>query len=169
LSRRREVRRGEKVPATVGTVADGLVESELSVFDGQRPVFDCHGAEPATGGAGLLGGQALGLLLQEGGQSPLGQAAGGGGGDLLHGLEVDGPVGAGLAEGATRDDFAPLGSDFTDFLELLGGELGAGHGESYLVLTKSDTRVFLFPFLYTSRCFAKGVLASPPAAWRLAA
>jgi hypothetical protein len=61
--------------------------------------------------------QELGLLLKAGGESALGQAQGGGQGDLLHGVEVDVEAGAALAEGAFGDDFAPAGGQLTDFLE----------------------------------------------------
>jgi hypothetical protein len=63
-------------------------------------------------------------LFQQGGEGPLGQAGGSGSGDLLHGLEIDIQARAGLAEGATGNDFAPLGGEFTDFLELLRRDLG---------------------------------------------
>jgi hypothetical protein len=67
-------------------------------------------------------------LFQEGGEGPLGQAGGSGSGDLLHRLEIDVQAWAELAEGATGNDFAPLGREFTDFLELLRGDLGTRHG-----------------------------------------
>jgi len=106
-------------------VADRLVEGELGVFDGEGPVLVADRAESAAVRAGLLVGQGLGLLLQEGVQSTLDQTTGGGSSDLFHGLEVEDVVGAGLTQGAAGDDFAPLGSEFTDFLELLGGKLQA--------------------------------------------
>jgi hypothetical protein len=143
-------------------VADGLVQSELGVFDGEGPVFGADRAELAAGGAGQLIGQGLGLLLQEGVQSALDQTASGGGSDLFHGLEVEDVVWAGLTEGAAGDDFAPLGSECTDFLELLGRELRSCHGESSLRLTTRDANGFLSPLLYILLYFAKGVLASCP-------
>jgi len=59
-------------------------------------------------------------LLQEGLQGALVEAGGGSLGDLLHGVEVDVQSGAVVAEGATGDDFAPLGCQITEFLELCG-------------------------------------------------
>jgi hypothetical protein len=59
----------------------------------------------------------LGLLFQEGGQGALGEAGGGGVGELLHGLEIGVPSRAVVAVGASGNDFAPAGSEVTDFLE----------------------------------------------------
>ena len=50
----------------------------MAALDGQGPVLVVDGAEAAAGGAGLLGGEGLGLLLQRGCQGALGQAGGGG-------------------------------------------------------------------------------------------
>jgi len=105
-------------------VADGFVVSELAPRDIQRSVLPAHRAKLLAVGAGVLGVERLGLLLQEGGEGPFRQAGSRSRGDLLHGLEVDLQARAGLAEGATGNDFAPLGSEFTDFLELLRRDLG---------------------------------------------
>jgi len=42
-----------------------------------------------------------------------------------------------LAEGATGNNFAPLGGQFTDFLEVLRGKNGTCHGLSCLQLTRT--------------------------------
>jgi hypothetical protein len=105
-------------------VADGFVVSELAALDVQRPVLPLHRTKLLAVGAGLFGAECLGLLFQEGSEGSLRQSSGSGSGDLLHGLEIDVQARARLAEGATGNDFAPLGSEFTDFLELLRGDLG---------------------------------------------
>ena len=107
MSRRKAVRRGEKVPAAVGTVAHRLVERELAALDGQGSVLVVDRARSAAVGAGLLGAKGLGLLLQKGTQGALGQTGRGGCGDLLQRLEVDVRAGTRLAEGTTGDDFSP--------------------------------------------------------------
>jgi len=70
------------------------------------------------------------LLFEAGLQSPFGQASGSGLGDLLHGIEIDVESRAGIAEGASGDDFSPLGGEAAEFLEFLGGELAWRHGAS---------------------------------------
>ncbi len=134
MSSRNAVRRGEKVPAAVGTVADGLAQRELAALDGQRSVLVVDQAVPATVGAGRLGTEGLGLLLQEGAEGALGQAGRRRGGHLLQRLEVDVRARAGLAEGATGDAFSPLGRQVTDFLDLLRREFARCHEPSCLVL-----------------------------------
>jgi hypothetical protein len=81
------------------------------------------GAESAAIGARLLFGEGLGLLLEQDGEGALGQAGGSGGGDLLHGPEVDGLTRSRLAQGATGDDFTPSSGQLADFLQSLLGEL----------------------------------------------
>jgi hypothetical protein len=79
-----------------------------------------------------LGPQGVGLLFEEGLQSSLVEPGGGGLGDLLHGVEIDVEPRPLVAEGASGDDFAPLGGQIAEFLELLGGELASRHGVSCL-------------------------------------
>jgi hypothetical protein len=79
----------------------------------------------------------LGLLLQAGAQGALGQAGGGGAGDLLHRVEIDVEAGSLLAEGAAGDDFAPAGGQVANLLKHLGGGLAARHGVSCLVLAET--------------------------------
>jgi hypothetical protein len=78
----------------------------------------------------LFGSQGLRLLFEAGLQGPFGQAGGGGLGNLLQGVQIDVEPGAGVAEGPSGDDFAPLGGEVPQFLELLGGELASRHGVS---------------------------------------
>jgi hypothetical protein len=74
----------------------------------------------------------MGLLFQERGESALGESGSGSSGDLFQGGEVGVESGAGLAEGPAGNDFAPLGSQITDFLEVLGRKLRACHRRSCL-------------------------------------
>jgi hypothetical protein len=103
---------------------------ELSAADREGAWLALDGARPAAGGTGLFGSQGLSLLFEAGLQGPFGQAGGGRLGNLLHGVEIDVEPGSGVAEGASGDDFAPLGSEVTQFLELLGGKLASRHGAS---------------------------------------
>jgi hypothetical protein len=80
------------------------------------------------------------LSLQEGLQGALVEAGGGGLGDLLHGVEVDVEARAVVAEGAAGDDFAPLGRQITEFLELLGGKLASRHDGSCLGVRTTEPR-----------------------------
>jgi hypothetical protein len=74
------------------------------------------------------------LLFQQGGEGALGQAGGGGAGQLLHGVEVGVQAGPGVAEGAAGDDFAPAGGGVADFLEDFRGKFTTCHGRYRLVL-----------------------------------
>jgi hypothetical protein len=136
------------------------MEGELAALDGQGSVLVADGAKGAAVGAGLLGSQGLGLLLQEGGEGALGQATRGGSSDLLQGLKVARGAGARLAEDATGDDFSPAGGQVMDLLELLsrGGTLR--HGQSCLVLARTSGDAFLLSFYGAVLCPAKCVLAS---------
>jgi hypothetical protein len=76
--------------------------------------------------------EGLGLLLEEGLQGSLGESGGGGGGDLLHGAEIDVESGALVAEGAAGDDLAPAGGEVVEFLEFVGRESAGSHDASCL-------------------------------------
>ena len=78
-------------------------------------------AQPSATGAGLLGRQGLGLQLQEGAEGALGQAAGGGSGDLLEGEQIDVEARAAVPEGTPGHNLPPPGGQVVDFLEVLGG------------------------------------------------
>jgi len=111
-------------------VADRLALVEPPAADGERARLALDGAGPPTARTGLLGPQGLGLLFEASLQGPLRQAGGRGLGDLLHGVEVDVEPGAGVAEGASGDDFAPLGGEGAEFLEFLRRELASRHSAS---------------------------------------
>jgi hypothetical protein len=61
----------------------------------------------------------VGLLGQQGGQGALEQALSGGLGSLLEGEQVGVHGRTAVAEGASGNDFAPLGCKVTEILELL--------------------------------------------------
>lgn len=120
MSSRSEVRRGEKVPAAVGTVGNRLVGlNGLTGLDDQRTGVGDAWAKPAAGRTGELVGQIPALLAKEGVEGALGQPVGGGLGDGLQSGEVedrDGRVVGGYASG---DNLAPLAGQITEFLEVL--------------------------------------------------
>jgi hypothetical protein len=60
----RAVRRGEKVPATIGTVGDAFDLLDLGPLRGEGASMRLGGTELATVGAGLLGGEFAGLLFE---------------------------------------------------------------------------------------------------------
>jgi hypothetical protein len=129
---------GEKVPAAVGTVANRLVVGDLlSAVEAEGAVLASHQAQASAGRTGLLLPEGVGLLFEEGGEGALGEAGRGRGGELFQGGEGGVEPGPLLAEGPTGDDFAPLGGQITDFLEVLGGGLGACHRLSCLEVTEN--------------------------------
>jgi hypothetical protein len=109
----------------------------------------------------MLGGKGLGLLLQEGGKSAFGHAAACGVGDRLEGEQINVQTGAGIAEGATCNNFAPLGGQFANLLEFLGCELVCGHEQTLLGLTLKGMGALLPVFYDKVLQRAKPVLASP--------
>jgi len=67
------------------------------------------------------------LQFEKGSKGALGQAAGGGGGDLFEGEQVNVQSRATVPEGAAGDNFTPLGGQVADSVELLGGQSGSSH------------------------------------------
>jgi hypothetical protein len=100
-------------------MANGLLVSNRGVATVQGAWLERDRAGLLTVGARLLGGQALSLLLKQGIQGALGQAARRGTGEFFQGSEAHCKSRARIAEGAPRNDFAPLGGDFTDLSELI--------------------------------------------------
>jgi hypothetical protein len=133
---------------------------QLAAVEGQTPVLLMQRAEAATVGAGLLRGQGVGLLAEQNREGTFADTSGRGAGDVLHGLEIDLGAGSGIAEGASGDDFAPLGGEVTDFLKVFRGELARRHGWSCLVLTRMNGDAFLLPLYRTPLCRTKLFLAS---------
>jgi hypothetical protein len=100
------------------------------------------------------------VLFQESGEGALGQTSSSGVGELLHGVKVGVQAGAGVAESAAGNDFAPASGQVTDFLEELGGKFTTRHGPYRLVLA-AKVREELFSPLYDTRlCLAKLLMAS---------
>jgi hypothetical protein len=92
---------------------------EAAALDGQGSILGTDRAEQATVGAGLLGPQAPGLLLQEDREGALRQAGGGCCGDLLHGRQIDPDARSSFSEGPTSDDFPPASGQFVDLPQFL--------------------------------------------------
>jgi hypothetical protein len=113
-------------------VADRFALLQSCAADVQGAFLTAEGTRPSAVGAGLLLAQGVGLLLEEGLQGALGESVGGGAGDLFHGIEIDIESGSVVAEGASGDDFAPLGGEAAECLEFLGGEGAACHDASCL-------------------------------------
>src|SRR5437868_2872244 len=118
-------------------MADGLAISERAAVAGQGARLVADGTQLSAVGAGALRGEGLGLLLQEGGEGALGQAAGSGAGDLLQGEQINVQAGPGVPEGTAGDNFAPLGGGVADVLEFLGCQARGGHEQSCLGLAPS--------------------------------
>ena len=131
---------GGKVPAAVGTVADGLVIRQghpAADMDGTALVGER--AQSATAWAGLLVCQGVGLPLQQALQGAFDQPGGSRLGDLLQGVQVELD---GVVAGAAGDDFAPLGSQVVQFLQCGGGQLSAWHGAFCLGVARRDQERF---------------------------
>ena len=69
---------------------------------------------------GLLFGEGLGLEFEQGAQRAFQDSLGGGLSRLLEGEQIDVERRAVVAESASGDDFAPLGGEIMQFLEVLG-------------------------------------------------
>jgi hypothetical protein len=121
-------------------MAHRLALGEGAPGEGQGPGFPLHGAGRAAVGTGRLGAEGLRLLFQQGAEGAFGEAGRGGAGELLHGVEIGIQAGAGVAESAAGDDFAPAGSEGADFVEEFGGKFTARHGRYHLVLAAKGGR-----------------------------
>ena len=106
-------------------MTDWFVLGDAAAGHLQRARLTEHGTGSATVRTGHLFAECLGLLFQEGGQGALGEAGGGGVGELLQGLEIGVPSRAVSAVGAAGNDFAPASSKVTDFLEEFRGKFTA--------------------------------------------
>src|SRR4051794_9981196 len=123
---------GEKVPATVGTVAERFALLQLGALYLERAFLSAEGTRASAVGTGLLLAQGVGLLFEEGLQGALGESGGSGAGDLLHGIEIDIEPRPVLAKGASGNDFAPAGGEVMEFLQFLGSEGASCHAASCL-------------------------------------
>jgi hypothetical protein len=114
-------------------VADGLVQRErLAAVEVQRSGLPSDGAEPAAVRAGLLRAERLGLLFQGGGERAFGESGSRRRGELFQSGEIEVEARAVGAESASGNNLAPLGSQITDVLEVLGGKFTACHRQSCL-------------------------------------
>jgi hypothetical protein len=117
---------------------------QLQGTNRERSVLALDPTQSSTAGTGLLGAELLGLLLQQGGESSFGQARSRSAGDLLHGIKIDLGARSCFAKSMAGHNFAPAGSQVTDFLEVLGGKFALRHGQSCLALTRKHGNVLLF-------------------------
>jgi hypothetical protein len=143
-------------------VTEGLVVAGLvSALEADRPGLALDRAGALAVGAGLLGAEGGGLLLQEGGEGALDQPAADLQGQLLQGAEADvqaRPLGA---EGPPGHDFSPPGRQLAEFADVFLGRCGAGHGLAAVALASSLPDGFPFPFYQGALSQAKPVLTSP--------
>jgi hypothetical protein len=100
------------------------------------------------------------LLSEQDGEGALGKSSSGSAGDVLQGLEINLGAGALFPEGASSNDFAPLGGGVSDFLEFVRGELARRYGLSCLVRMRINAYAFCLPLYLTVLCRTKLFLAS---------
>jgi hypothetical protein len=140
-------------------MANRLVQGDLGApFDREGAVLALDRTGPSAIRAGVEVPQSSGLLVEQNAEGALGQAGGSGGGDLLHGGEVEG---ARLRTKASSDDFAPLDSERADLGQLLLGRFAFGHGQPLPRLALILVVAFLVSLYRHVLAPAKRVLASP--------
>jgi hypothetical protein len=133
-SRPNGIRRGEKVPAAVGTVGDAFDLLDRGSLGSEGAGAWLGGASPTAVGTGLLTGELGGLLPEEQFECALGQPVCGGGGDLLEGAEIDIESRSVVAEGPPGDNLGPRSGEVMEFPEFLGCETWRRHALSCLVV-----------------------------------
>jgi len=138
-------------------VSDRFVLLEFDSLGSQGSLLTPDGTSPSAVGAGLLIAQGGGLTVEESLEGAFGEALGGSVGDLLHGVEVDVESGSVIAERAASDDFAPLGSELTEFQEFLWGERTTSHEASSQEVTTKPRRGFVPDGLRTRTSTGKAV------------
>jgi hypothetical protein len=115
---------------------------QLNALHLERAWLSAKRAKPSAVGTGLLLAQGVGLLFEESLQGTLGEASGGGEGDLLQSRQIDIESGALVAEGASGDNFAPLGSEAAEFLDFVRGKGAVCHDASCVgVRTRTREKV----------------------------
>src|SRR5829696_3617712 len=117
------IRRGEKVPATIGTVSDAFGLLDRGPLCGEFPRVGLGGAEFAAGRTGLFVWEFVSLLLKEQLECSLVESLRGGGGDLLEGAEVHIESGSVVPEGPLGNNLRPSCGQIVEFLEFVGCEL----------------------------------------------
>jgi hypothetical protein len=120
-------------------VANRFALSQDGALNLERTLLAADGAGPSARRTGLLFAQGGGLLFQKGLQGAFGESSGRGAGELLHGVEIDVEPGPVVAEGASGDDFAPLGGEALELLELFGSEGAACHDASCMEVKKTTS------------------------------
>jgi hypothetical protein len=74
--------------------------------------------------------ESLGLLFEEELKGSFRDPLGGGGGDLLHGSEIDIQIGPVFAEGSFGNNFPPLCRQCPELVEILRCQSWRSHGSS---------------------------------------
>ncbi|QJW96445.1 hypothetical protein FTUN_4002 [Frigoriglobus tundricola] len=119
LSRRRALRRGEKVPPTLGTVAHRFVKREdVPGVDGPRSILVINRMSGATLGTGVLGGDGVVTLLDPCGECAFGQARGQHRRHTLHVREVQ-LLSIDPRSGSVGRDFPPTQCQLPQFVQKL--------------------------------------------------
>ncbi len=121
------IRRGEKVPATIGTVGDAFGLLDRGPLCGEFPRVGLGRAEFAAGGTGLFVGEFIRLLFEEQLKCSLVESLCGGGGDLLEGAEVHIESGSVVPEGPLGNNLCPACGEIVKFSQFLGGKSWGGH------------------------------------------
>ena len=142
-------------------MAERVAVAEVAAAaDLDGPLFVADRAELATARAGQGVAEALGLLgggLLEGAGS---QAAGGGDGDLFHGVQIDVEAGAVVPKGVADDNLAPLVGQVVDFLEVLGGKFARRHDLNFLAVRANREGEFAVVVIERQLGHAKRLLHS---------
>jgi hypothetical protein len=134
--------------------------NRLSAVQDERALLVGDRTELSAIGAGNLGRESLGALLEQGGESALREAGGRGRSQVFHGLEIEARVRSGVTESTASNNFTPLGSEVADFLDLFGCQSAACHVEFYLVLRRNGSGAFSLSFYHKTLCSTKCVVAS---------
>ena len=118
-------------------MAQRFVLPEFGPTHVQGPLVAADGTGPSAVGTRLLLAQGGGLAFEQRLQSAFGETGGRRLGDLLHGVEINLKSGAIVAEGAAGDDFAPLGGELAEFVEVVRRQVAPCHAPSSLELASS--------------------------------
>ena len=141
----RAVRRGEKVPATDGTVCDAFDLLDSGSLSGQLSGVWLGWTELTTVRTRLFFGELVGLLLEQQLESSFGQSLCGSSGDLLEGSEIDIQARSVVAESPLGDNLCPPRCQIVKFLEFLGCKSWSGHRPVCLEVTPRAILGFPIP------------------------
>jgi len=123
-------------------VGDRFALGEFDPLRLEGSLVAADGTGDAAVGARLLVAEGGGVTVEEGLEGALGEALSGRVGDLFHRGEVDVESGSVVAEGASGDDFPPLGGQLAEFEEFVGGEGTACHDVSCQRVPANRTEEF---------------------------